>query len=73
MFIALEGAEAGKEPIGQRIIEVPEKAEDTEMLRNPRSGFIAYVPQGAVKKGQALVAAASNKTTQCGVCHGADL
>jgi cytochrome c553 len=73
MFIALEGAEAGKEPIGQRIIEVPEKAEDTELLRNPRSGFIAYVPQGAVKKGQALVAAASNKTTQCGVCHGAEL
>jgi cytochrome c553 len=52
MFIALEGAEAGKEPIGQRIIEVPEKSEDTELLRNPRSGFIAYVPQGAVKKGR---------------------
>jgi cytochrome c553 len=69
----LEGAEAGKEPIGQRIIEVPEKAEDTELLRNPRSGFIAYVPQGAVKKGQALVMSSSNKTTQCGVCHGPDL
>jgi cytochrome c553 len=73
MFLALEGAEAGKEPIGQRIIEVPEKLEDTELLRNPRSGFIAYVPQGAVKKGQALVAAASNKTVQCGICHGSDL
>jgi cytochrome c553 len=73
MFLALEGAEAGKEPIGQRIIEVPEKLEDTELLRNPRSGFIAYVPQGAVKKGQALVASASNKTVQCGVCHGSDL
>jgi cytochrome c553 len=73
MFIALEGAEAGKEPIGQRIIEVPEKAEDTELLRNPHSGFTAYVPKDAIKKGQALVAASSNKTTQCGVCHGADL
>src|SRR5262245_35320568 len=73
MFIALEGAEAGKEPIGQRIIEVPEKAEDTENLRNPRSGFVAYVPRGAIKKGEALVMNASNKTTQCGVCHGPNL
>jgi cytochrome c553 len=73
MYIALEGAEAGKEPIGQRIIEVPDKAEDTESLRNPHSGFTAYVPQGAIKKGQSLVASNSNKTTQCGVCHGADL
>ena len=54
MYMALEGAEAGKEPIGQRIIEVPEKTEDTELMRNPHSGFIAYVPQGAIKKGQAL-------------------
>ena len=73
MFIALEGAEAGKEPIGQRIIEVPEKAEDTENLRNPRSGFIAYVPRGAIKKGEALAANANNKTTQCAVCHGPNL
>ena len=73
MFIANEGAEAGKEPIGQRIIEAPEKSEDTELLRNPRSGFIAYVPQGSIKKGQALVVNGAGKTTQCGVCHGADL
>ncbi len=74
MFLALEGAEAGKEPIGQRIIETPEKTEETELLRNPRSGFIAYVPPGSIKKGDALVNSGGNgKTTQCGVCHGADL
>jgi cytochrome c553 len=73
MFLGLEGAEAGKEPIGQRIIEMPEKTEDTEVLRNPRSGFIAYVPPGSIKKGEALVVNGSGKTTQCGVCHGADL
>lgn len=73
MFIPLEGAEAGREPIGQRIIEVPEKTEDTEVLRNSHSGFVAYVPKGAVKKGEALVVNASNKTTQCAVCHGASL
>src|SRR5438477_319936 len=54
MFIAVEGAEAGREPIGPRIIEVPEDAEATETLRNPRSGFVAYTPIGSVKKGEAL-------------------
>jgi len=44
LFIVAEGAAAGTEPIGQRIIEVPESSEQTETLRNPRSSFIAYVP-----------------------------
>ena len=64
LFQTLEGNE--KEPIGKRIIEVPESAEATEMYRNPRSGFIAYAPPGSVKKGQAMA-------TSCGACHGADL
>jgi cytochrome c553 len=68
MFLALEGAEAGKEAIGQRIIEAPEKTEETELLRNPRSGFIAYVPVGSIKKGEALA-----RTGQCALCHGAAL
>jgi len=66
LFLALEGGE--KEPLGQRIIEAPENAEATEVLRDPRSGFIAYAPVGSIKKGEALA-----KTMQCGVCHGADL
>ena len=53
LFLALDGAE--KEPIGKRIIEVPENTEATETYRNPRSGFIAYVPPGSIKKGEALV------------------
>ena len=74
MFLVLEGAEAGKEPIAQRIIETPEKTEDTELLRNSHSGFVAYVPPGSVKKGEALVTnGGGGKTTQCGVCHGANL
>jgi cytochrome c553 len=73
MFLVLDGAEAGKEPIGQRIIEAPEKTEDTELLRNPRSGFVAYVPPGSIKKGEALVTNGAGKTTQCAVCHGAGL
>jgi cytochrome c553 len=74
IWIPLEGAEAGKEPIGVRVIETPEKPENTEILRDPRSGFIAYVPVGSVKKGEALVKTGGNgKTTECSACHGADL
>jgi cytochrome c553 len=71
MFLALEGGE--KEPLGQRIIETPEDAEATEVLRDDHSAFIVYAPAGSVKKGEALVTTGAGKTTQCGVCHGADL
>ena len=72
MYLRLEGNET--EPIGMRIIETPENVEHTETLRDPRSGFIAYVPMGSIKKGESLVTTGGNgKTVQCGVCHGADL
>lgn len=62
------------EPIGMRVIETPEDDEMTEPLRNPRSGFVAYVPPGAIKKGEALVTTGGNgKTEACTVCHGTDL
>jgi cytochrome c553 len=71
MFIRLEGSET--EPIAGRIIEVPENTERTELLRDPRSGFIAYVPPGSVKTGENLVTTGGGRTVACGVCHGADL
>jgi cytochrome c553 len=72
MYLPLEGNE--KEPLGQRIIETPEQPDATEMLRDPRSGFIAYVPFGSIKKGEALVTqGGAGKTVACAVCHGADL
>lgn len=71
MFLTLEGNE--KEPLGKRIIETPVNAEGTEVLRNPHSGFIAYVPPGSVKRGEALVTKGAGRTTQCAPCHGADL
>lgn len=70
MFIALENA--GTEPIGNRIIEVPENLEQTE-LRDSGSGFIAYAPIGSIKKGEALVTTGGGKTTACASCHGADM
>jgi cytochrome c553 len=69
MFLRLEGNDT--EPIGQRIIETPVNTEATEMLRDSRSGFIAYVPTGSLKKGEDLVEkGGAGKTTRCGVCHG---
>jgi cytochrome c553 len=71
MFVQVNGG--GTEPIGQRIIETPENLERTE-LRDAASGFIAYVPVGSVKKGEALViSGGAGKTTQCGICHGPEL
>jgi cytochrome c553 len=71
------------EPIAGRIIEVPEDEEQAEILRNPRSGFIAYAPVGSVKKGENLVMTGgmsvvdgkivSGKTSACTTCHGPDL
>lgn len=62
-----------KEPIGQRIIEVPEDLERFEN-RDPRSRFIAYVPIGSIAKGAALVSTGgAGKTLQCAICHGPDL
>ncbi len=73
IFLPLTGEDAGMEPIGARIVETPVNVEETEILRNPRSGFIAYVPPGSVKKGEALVTTGGGKTTACTVCHGIDL
>jgi cytochrome c553 len=62
-----------KEPIGNRVIEVPESFERTE-LRDPTSGFVAYVPVGSIKKGEAIVkTGAGGKTLPCATCHGVDL
>jgi cytochrome c553 len=48
MFLPVENS-TEKEPLGDRIIETPVDPEGTEILRNPRSGFIAYVPPGRRK------------------------
>ncbi len=61
------------EPIGRRIIEMPEDLEHFE-LRDSRATFIAYVPTGSVKKGEALVAGTvPGKSPACATCHGLDL
>ena len=81
LFLTLSNART--EPIAGRIIETPEDQEQSEVLRNPRSGFVAYVPVGSIKRGEHLVTTGGmsvvegkivpGKTVACGTCHGPDL
>ena len=60
------------EPLGQRVIEVPESVEQFEN-RDTHSRFTAYVPKGSVARGRALVEGLEGKTVACATCHGPDL
>ncbi len=72
MFLAPVGNGA-QEPIGRRIIEVPEDLERFQN-RDPRVNFIAYVPIGSLAKGATLVdTGGAGKTVPCAGCHGPDL
>ena len=74
-FIATAGRhrqlhpDGGTEPIGNRILEIPADPYLTE-IRDPHSGFIAYVPPGSIAKGEALVKGGAGKTVPCATCHG---
>ena len=64
---------AGDEPIGNRIIELPQDVSRAES-RDPHSGFIAYVPKGSLAKGKEFVTTGGGgKTIQCVICHGPSL
>jgi len=68
--VQLVDPSGAKEPIGARIIEVPEDLNRT-MLRDATSGFIAYVPTGSVKRGEMLAKTGNaGKTLPCTTCHG---
>ena len=47
MLVKAKGG--GKEPIGNRIVEMPENLDLVE-LRDPNSGFVAYVPKGSTQR-----------------------
>lgn len=71
LFLPLPGNET--EPLGRRIIEVPENVEATERMRSPRASWVAYVPVGSVAKGEEIVTKGGGRTVSCTICHGADL
>jgi cytochrome c553 len=64
--------DAGTEPLGQRILEVPQDMARFEH-RDSRAQFTAYVPPGSIAKGEALVKTGAGKTIACAACHGPEL
>ena len=62
----------GKEPIGERIIVLPQDEEQAR-ARNPHFGFIDYVPPGSIAKGKRLAEGGGGKTVACAICHGPGL
>jgi cytochrome c553 len=63
-------AKGQTEPIGSRIITLPDNPE-LARYRDPATTFVAYVPPGSVAKGRALAERGGNgKTVACSVCHG---
>lgn len=62
-----------REPIGLRVIELPDDLEQFES-RDSRARFTAYVPPGSLKRGRALVTGQdSDRIPACATCHGKDL
>jgi len=68
----LQEVDGPKEPIGDRIIELPQDRDRTE-LHDPSSGFLVYVPKGSLEKGKELVSTGRGITIPCTTCHGANL
>ena len=69
----VKSPQGGTEPLGRRIVEMPDEVEQFE-LRDTRSMFTAYVPPGSVARGEALVkTGGQGATVACATCHGADL
>ena len=71
LYLPLEGSDT--EPLGMRIIEMPNRPDDLEFLRDPKADWTMYVPVGSVDKGKALATTGGGRTMACGVCHGPDL
>jgi cytochrome c553 len=58
-----------KQPIGERIVEVPVDPDRFE-LRDPHTRFIAFVPPGSISAGQAIAASGGPMGQPCTTCHG---
>ncbi len=72
MRLPLPGGQT--EPLGNRIIVLPENEEGI-LLRDPHNSVtVAYVPVGSLARGKDLVTTGSSgKTIPCNICHGSTL
>lgn len=70
LYVKIPGA--GSEPIGNRIVEVPDDATWQWELGNTHVDYTAYVPKGSIARGKMLVASGDG-LVPCRTCHGDDL
>jgi len=71
ILVASPGNE--REPLGPRIIELPDDLEQFEN-RDSRATFTAWVPRGSIDRGRALVdGKVPGKSHACEACHGRTL
>jgi cytochrome c553 len=63
--------DAPSEPIGERIIELPQSVPSV-LNHDPHAGFVAYVPAGSIAAGRTLVQG-GNGVIACAACHAAGL
>jgi cytochrome c553 len=70
----LRARSGGTEPLGKRIIVLPED-EERIMRRDPHGSVtIAHVPMGSLARGKDLATTGgAGKTISCGACHGLTL
>jgi len=62
-----------REPLGQRIVEVPDELDRFES-RDTRVTFSAHVPPGSLERGRSLVTGRDTaKAPACVTCHGTDM
>ena len=64
--------EGGTEPLGQRIIEIPDDVARFEM-RDTRAPITAFVPRGSIARGRALAESGGEAGLACAACHGEGL
>ena len=55
-----------------RIAEGPRDMDQFE-LRDPHTAFVAFVPRGAIGRGEALARSGGGSSQPCASCHGAEL
>jgi cytochrome c553 len=71
LYVRIE--DAGDEPLGQRIVEMPLDPERHE-LRDSSATYRAYVPVGSIARGRQIARGGGGAlTVACVTCHGPDL
>ncbi|MGB9429491.1 MAG: hypothetical protein WCC11_06380 [Gammaproteobacteria bacterium] len=71
-FVRVPDETGAREPIGERIIEMPVNFDDYARADN-RADYVAYVPPGSIEAGAKIAARGVGAALSCESCHGAKL